>query len=167
MATSNSTDAARLRLVLGWDIQSVATAPGVDLGRDVKFGLSASGRDLQVVAGAENLGQQLTTALTTSLGADPFDTRFGFDGLRALVEELTPLMQRERIRVAIIQTVARDPRVRRIVDVRFDQTEGSEVLGFSAGSRDLSVRVEFETVTGASAAVNVQALEPGALVSNR
>ena len=49
-----------------------------------------------------------------------FDTGFGFDGLNALVEETNPVIARERVRVAVIQVLRRDPRVRRIVDLQLD-----------------------------------------------
>jgi hypothetical protein len=136
----------RRRRLLGWSFACtpIARAVGRDpLGRDLALAPGAHGRDLAVVSGAENLGQALQVALTTRLGDDPFDTGFGFDGLGALVEETSPLIARERIRVAVIQVLRRDPRVRGIVDLQVDQPAGDAAL-----SRTLDVRVVFETVLG-------------------
>src|SRR5215469_1806235 len=88
--------------------------PGADLGRDVVFKDSGNGIDLALIKGFDNLTQSLSVALTTRLGDDIFNTAFGFDGLNAIAEETSPVMQRERIRVSVIVVLRRDPRVRRI-----------------------------------------------------
>jgi phage baseplate assembly protein W len=121
--------------------------PGADLGRDVAFVDQGNGLDLAMVKGFDNLTQSLAVALTTRLGDDVFNTTFGFDGLNAIAEETNPVMQRERIRISVIVVLKKDPRVRRIVDValvdgRLDQP--------TPGSRDLSVVVAFEAVSGDS-----------------
>src|SRR5687768_4441507 len=74
-----------------------------DLGRDLRLAAGPNGRDLARVRGLDNLAQSLAIALTTLLGSDLFNTEFGFDGLNALVEETSPLLTRERVRVAVIQ----------------------------------------------------------------
>ena len=102
------------------------------------------GRDLEFVSGLENLSQDLTVALTTPLGDDVFNTAFGFDGLNALAEETTPILIRERVRVAVIKLLNRDPRVRRILDVEL----GAASLSATIVARTLKVEVAFETVTG-------------------
>jgi hypothetical protein len=133
-------------------------APGESIGRDLVLEAGTIGKRLRCSEGAANLGQQLASALTTRLGDSVFDTGYGFDGLRALAEETSPLLQRGRIRVAIIQVLTRDPRVRRIIDVRLDQGDGNSVLSSDTGARDLSVRVEFEAVTGETSAVTIDGL---------
>ena len=80
-----------------------------DLGVDLA--LEADGSDLLLVEGGDALAQDLEVALTTGLGADPFDQSFGFDGIPALAEETDPILQRERIRIAIVRVLQRDPRI--------------------------------------------------------
>jgi phage baseplate assembly protein W len=147
-------DTATQRLVrvklLGWGVAASQIFPGLDVGRDVTF----SGGDLAVVSGMDNLGQDLTVALTTALGADPFNVNFGFDGVNALVEEQSAMIARERIRVSIIKLLNSDPRVRRILDVklldgRLDPLSSDLGTGQDTATlRVLDVRVAFETVTG-------------------
>lgn len=133
------------RSLLGWGLAAEELAPGVDLGRDILFEHDAEGRlDLAVVSGMDNLEQALVVAFTTLLGSDIFNVEFGFDGLNALVEETSPIMMRERIRVAAIQVLRKDPRVRRIIDVKL---AGGQLDSPAPGGRELDVRVEFETVS--------------------
>jgi len=122
-----------------------------ELGRDLRLVVGAHGRDLARVRGLDNLAQSLAIALTTLLGSDLFNTEFGFDGLNALVEETSPLLTRERVRVSIIQVLRRDPRVRQIVDVKLEDGR------LNAGGA-LGVRVAFETVTADQAAVTLGSL---------
>ena len=134
----------RTRL-LGRSVKCEETMPGVDLGRDLVLVTGPDGRDLARVEGIDNLGQALSIAITTRLGDDLFNTQFGFDGLRALAEETDPVLVRERVRVAVIQVLRKDPRVRRILDVKLDDGQLDRP---AAGSRVLNVRVDFETVSG-------------------
>jgi hypothetical protein len=128
--------------------------PQGDIGRDLSFSVGAGGaRDLAFVSGIDCLTQDLSVALTTLLGSDLFNTTFGFDGVRALAEESRALLIRERVRVAVIQTLNRDVRVRRIVDVKLDDERLDRPV--AAGSRTLQVRVVFEAVTGESFAVEL------------
>lgn len=145
------------RRVLGWGLRCDEIMPGVDLGRDLVLGTGPNGRDLQRVAALDNLGQGLAIALTTLLGSDIFNTDFGFDGLNALVEETNPVMARERVRVAVIQVLRKDPRIRRIVDVKL---EDGRLEAPIAGSRELDVRVVFETVSGDQATVDLGRVIP-------
>lgn len=144
--------------VFGWDLASPRTTPD-DLGRDLALTRGPSGLDLARIDGVDNLEQQLAMALTTGLGHDVLATEYGFDGLRALVEETVPLIQRERVRIGVIRVVARDPRVRRILDVEL----GGDARGVLApprpGDRVLAVRVVFETITGEQRAVAVGTTE--------
>ena len=145
------------RRVLGWGLRCDEIMPGVDLGRDLVLGTGTNGRDLERVAALDNLGQGLAIALTTLLGSDIFNTDFGFDGLNALVEETNPIMARERVRVAVIQVLRKDPRIRRIVDVKL---EDGRLEAPIAGSRELDVRVVFETVSGDQATVDLGRIIP-------
>lgn len=125
---------------------------GGDLGRDVAFVDGPNGRDLAMVTGFDNLTQSLAVALTTRLGDDIFNVTYGFDGLNALAEEISPVMQRERIRASVVAMIRRDPRVRRIVDVQF--VDG-RLTDPSPGSRVMEVRVAFEAVSGDQVAIDL------------
>jgi phage baseplate assembly protein W len=115
-----------------------------DLGRDLT--LTPDGKDLALVDGVPNLAQALSVAVLTPLGGDVFETDFGFDGLNALVDETTPLLQRERVRVAIVTLLRKDPRVGTIVDVKL--VDGRLEQPTTGAARQLDVRVVFETITG-------------------
>ena len=143
------------RRVLGWGALAAEVFPGADLGRDLVLARNAAGRlDLALVEGMDNLAQSLTVALTTRLGDDVFNVDFGFDGLNALVEETNPILVRERVRIAVIRTLKRDPRVGRIVDVKLAGEGQLEPLP-AAGARTLNVRVVFETLTGETLTVDL------------
>ncbi len=120
-----------------------------DWGRDVVLAKRGGTGPLDLVFAeeADNLAQSLQVALTTALGTDPFNTAYGFDGLRAIAEETNPLLVRERVRIAVIQTLRRDPRVRSITDLHFDD---------EAPPRTLSVRVTFELVSGEQTTVDLE-----------
>lgn len=129
------------RRLLGRGLELVRVG---ELGRDLT--LTPDGKDLALVDGVANLAQALAVAVLTPLGGDAFDTEFGFDGLNALVDEVTPLLQRERVRVSIVTLLRKDPRVASIVDVKLID---HRLEAPSAGAaRELDVRVVFETVTG-------------------
>jgi phage baseplate assembly protein W len=129
------------RRLLGRGLQLVAVG---DLGRDVT--LTADGTDLAMVDGIANLGQALSVAVLTPLGRDVFNTEFGFDGLNALVDESSPVLQRERVRVSMIQLLQKDARVARITDVRLvDDRLDAPTTGTA---RQLDVRVVFEATSG-------------------
>ena len=117
-----------------------------DGSRDLSVTLTPLGTlDLALVAGIDNLGQALAVAITTPLGGDVFNQQFGFDGLNALADPSTPVVQRERVRVAIVNLLRRDSRVARVVDVRLlDARLDSPSTG---AARQLDVRVVFETVS--------------------
>ena len=133
-----------------------AASGGVNLGRDLTF--DATGRDLAQVEGVDNLAQALAIALTTPLGGDVFNVDFGFDGLNAMTVESSPILVQERIRIAVISVLQKDPRVGRIVDVRLDD---GRLTSPGAGNRVLNVRVVFETVTGETATVDLGELIRG------
>ena len=160
------------RRVLGWSFASEAIEPGQDIGRDLRLVGGPRGRDFARVDGLDALAQSLAIALTTLLGSDVFNTDFGFDGLNALVEGADPVIARERVRVAVIQVLRKEPRVRRIVDVklldgRLDPTSlptsgdtDDDPAARQARSRELHVRVAFETVSGDQATVDLGRLVP-------
>jgi phage baseplate assembly protein W len=139
--------------MLGWSPACELVAPRGELSRDLRLVSGPNGIDLARVSGMENLGQSLAIALTTRLGDDVFNVRFGFDGLNALVDEMSPILTRERIRVAVIQVLRKDPRVRRIVDVQLD--DGRLTAPTGAGRRELDVRVSFETVASDQATIQM------------
>lgn len=143
--------------LLGTGLACALIAPGLDLGRDLELVAGPNGRDLARVTGMDNLGQSLAIALTTRLGSDIFNTGFGFDGLNALAEETDPIIARERVRIAVIQVLRKDPRVRRIVDIKL---EDGRLEPIRAGSRELNVRVVFETVAGNQATVDLGRVVP-------
>jgi hypothetical protein len=154
-------DEATLQLIrtrlLGWGVAAVPMFPGEHLGHDVEF----SEGDLAVVSGMDNLSQDLTLALTTALGADPFNVGYGFDGVRALAEEQNALLARERIRISVIKLLNGDPRIRKILDVklldgRLDPlASGQDTVDPDTTRRVLNVRVAFETVTGDQSALDL------------
>jgi phage baseplate assembly protein W len=136
------------RKLLGWGFELAPVLGPADLGRD----LVLAGNDLAVVDGIENLGQALTVALTTPLTGDVFNVDFGFDGLNALAEETIPILVQERIRISVVTLLKKDPRVRRIVDVKL--VDG-RLANPGASTRELDVKVVFETVTGDTATVDL------------
>ena len=134
------------RAVLGWSLACTEILPGVDLGRDLVLEQADEGSvDFALVEGIDNLGQSLTIALTTLLGSDVFNGVYGWDGLSALVEETSPSILRERVRVSVAQVLSRDPRVRRITDVSLTGQGG--INPAPTGSRELDVQVAFEMAT--------------------
>jgi hypothetical protein len=147
-------DRALLRnSLLGWGLAAAPTLPNVDIGRDIALVDGPNGRDLARVVGMDNLVQDLTVAFTTVRGADVFNTDFGFDGLRALVEETNPILVRERVRISAIQVLRRDPRIRRVIEVNLG---GGTLERATAGAdRQLEVRIGFETVSGDQAAAEL------------
>ena len=143
------------RRLLGFGLRCDPTNGPKDLARDLV--LSPTG-DFAIVEGVDNLGQALTVALTTPLTGDVFNVDFGFDGLNALAEETVPIMVQERIRIAVITLLQKDPRVRRIVDVKL---QDGRLTNPGANARELDVRVVFETVSG-----DTQTLDLGKVAPN-
>jgi len=124
--------------------RGLALTPVGTLGRDLV--MTSDGRDLRLVDGVNNLAQSLAVAVLTPLGRDVFNVDFGFDGLNALADESSPVLQRERVRVSIVQLLRKDPRVSRVVDVRLvDHRLEAPSTG---AARQLDVKVVFEAVSG-------------------
>lgn len=152
-------DADAQRRALGWGLRCDPIFPGADLGRDIRLRSGPDGLDLDTVAGVDCLAQDLAVALTTLLGSDVLNTSFGFAGLAAMAEERVPVLVQERLRVAVVGVLARDPRVRRIVDVKFADQRLDAPL---PGSRELAVGVTFETVTDDQVAIDLGRLASSA-----
>ncbi len=152
MSDADRQSLRRTRL-LGRGLASEPVVPGfMALGRDLRLAPGPSGVDFARVEGLAALTQDLEVALTTRLGSDVFNTQFGFDGLDALADEVTPLLIRERVRIAVIAVLRRDARVAQILDVTLDG-------GFDrppAGGRTLDVRVAFRTTSGDEASLAVR-----------
>ena len=141
------------RRLLGFSLLCAPTPGALDHGRDlvlVPTGDSST-RDFALVEGMDNLGQALAVALTTPLGGDVFNIDFGFDGVNAIAEETVPIMVQERIRIAVITLLQKDPRVRRIVDVQLQDGR----LTSPANVRALDIKVVFETITGDTATLDL------------
>lgn len=123
----------------GRGMRLTSTAPD-SLGLDVVWEDGPSGRRLAFVSGGDNLGQDLRVAMLTVTGSDVFNVAFGFDGIRVLTEGIEPALTAEMLRLSVLKTVALDPRIRRVLDVRMSETE--------PGSRRWKVEVELQTVLG-------------------
>ncbi len=140
-------DTTALDRALGWGfaLEPIDPEDGAAAGLDLSF---------DIVRGQGALLQSLTLALVTLTGSDVFATGFGFAGLSALVEETDPVLRRERLRMSVIATLKAEPRIRRVVTVRFaDEVEADGTPGepFSAPpSRVMAIEAVFETVAGTS-----------------
>jgi phage baseplate assembly protein W len=149
---------------LGRGLACVATEPGEDISRDLVL-TTGPVVDLAMVDGIENLDQCLTIALTTGLGSDVFNTAFGFDGLNAMVEETNGALVRERVRVAVINVLSSDSRVRSITDLNVDPSpsaaSGLTLTEQIAAWRSLNVAVAFQAITGQQAVVTVGQVSVG------
>jgi phage baseplate assembly protein W len=141
--------ADQLQRLFGRDLTARAIVPGIDLAADIAL----DGGDLATVSGIDALDQGLKLAILTRLGDRVFDVNYGFDGLRALGDETNPILANERIRVSLIATLLRDPRVKTVTDVQFDQQVFARTLG---------VRVAFTTIAGTQAVVDLSRVVPNA-----
>lgn len=144
----SGSDAARaLRRALGWAPALLPVEPtdGAAAGLDIAL-------DGRIVEGEATLGQALTLAMVTLRGADVFNTNFGFRGLAAIAEETDAVLRRERIRLAVIEVLRDEPRVRRIAGVRFPDELGDEAAQPQAlpPPRSVAVEAAFDTVAGAA-----------------
>ena len=153
------------RRLLGFSLLCAPTQGPLDHGRDLVLAPSGDGptRDFALVEGMDNLGQALTVALTTPLTGDVFNVDFGFDGLNAHCRSRRcPIMVQERIRIAVITLLQKDPRVRRIVDVKL---QDGRLNNPGANIRELDVKVVFETVTGDTTTLDLGKVVPNGLTS--
>jgi phage baseplate assembly protein W len=143
-------DASILERQLGWSLELEPLSPidGAAGGLDLNFGQ---------VSGTDALIQSLTLALVTLLGADLFNTRFGFDGIAAIAEESDRVLRRERIRMAVLAVLKAEPRVSRIITVRFaDETgEASQIPSSVPLPRTAAIEALFETIGGEQRAISI------------
>ena len=143
--------AIRRRRLLGWGWRLAPVTPHADLGLDLVLdSVEGDSTRLAEVSAADCVVQDLTVALTTPLGSSLFNSALGFDGLNALAFETDPVMQRERIRLAVIGVLQREARIARIdaVDVSYGDR----------ASRQLRVDANFTLIDGSSAAVSTTPL---------
>lgn len=132
---------------LGTGLLLQEISPGLSHSRDLALTPGPNGLlDFAWTTGIENLGQCLSIAITTLLESDPFNTAFGFRGLSALAQEDNPVLQKERIRIGIIELLKKDRRIKRIIDVRFTQNDLQNPTQ-AKDRRLLQVIVQFETIT--------------------
>lgn len=124
---------------LGWGIRVEHTASD-SLGLDLVFDQGPNGRQLSLVSGAENLGQDLRVALLTATGTDLFNRSFGFDGLRVLTQNLDAVLAEEMLRLSLVQTLSQDARVKEVVKL--------ELTAIDKTRRSYLVDVEVLTVLG-------------------
>lgn len=126
--------------LLGRAIRLVPIEPSLGAAGGFDVDLSAGGE----VRGQAALSQALTLAMVTLRGSDIFAAGFGFAGLSALAAESDPVLRRERLRLAVIDVLRAEPRIRRIVSVRFVDESGDPRA--TPGSRRAEVLAEFETI---------------------
>ncbi|HET9141626.1 hypothetical protein [Actinophytocola sp.] len=154
-AVPGDDSAVRRRALLGVGLRADLAGPA-DTARDLVLHRGPDGVDVAVVDGVAALGQDLAVGLTTLRGSDPFNLRFGFLGLNPMVQETSPVLAREGLRSAVVELVAADPRVRRVVDLSAPSPQDDRV------SRRLDVTVSFEAVTGDPVTLDVGGLASGA-----
>jgi hypothetical protein len=147
--------AVRRRALLGVGVRADLTDPA-DTARDLVLRSTDTGVDVELVDGVDALCQDLAIGLTTLRGSDPFNLRFGFLGLTPIVEQSSPVLAREGLRSAVVEMVAADPRVRRVVDLSAPTPGGDRV------SRRLDLTVSFEAVSGDPVTLNAGGLASGA-----
>ena len=147
--------AVRRRQLLGVGPRADLIGPD-DVARDLVLASGANGVDLDIAEGIDALCQDLAVALTTLRGSDPFNLQFGFLGLSALVAQTSPVLAREGLRSVVVEAVAADPRVRRVVDLSAPTPAGDIV------SRQLDMTISFEAISGDPATLSVGGLATGA-----
>lgn len=120
------------------------------IGLDLEWRPGPNGPALGTVEGVANLAQDLRVALLTPTGTDPFDLRFGFDGLRVLTLDVPPGLVEELVRLAVMRTLAADARVREVLDVRLNPV---------GPDRRLQVDADIDTVLGETQTVTMGEVE--------
>lgn len=139
---------------LGWDLalEPIDLIDGAAGGLDLRL-------DGPVRRGADALLQSLTLALVTLRGSDTFNTGFGFAGVAALAEETDPVLRRERLRMSVIAVLQAEPRVGRVVTVRFadevdpDGTPSAPLA--TPPSRVMAIEAVFVTIAGTRQAITL------------
>lgn len=136
---SDTVDDREMRQLLGWGPATESVAGDVEMAQDI---LWADG-DLVLTAGLEALRQDLAAALVTGLGSDPLNPTFGFDGFEAIAEEPDRFLLRERLRVAVVNLLKRDPRIDRVDQVLIG---AAEIAAARAGQSRMVPATEFGVV---------------------
>lgn len=149
--------AIRRRRLLGAGLRADLVS-SADVARDISLTATTEGTDLATVSGIDNLCQCLAIGLTTLRGSDVFNQRFGFLGLTPLTQQSSPVLAREGVRSAVAEFLASDPRVRRVVDLQVGNPMSAPS---GANRRALGVRINFETVSGETAAMTSGGLASG------
>jgi hypothetical protein len=139
-STLARTPEAVAQRVFGRGLALEPVDPGARLGFDLVWSDGPKGRDLKLVAGPDNLGQDLKVALLTLTGSDLLNIRFGFDGLRVLTRPLEPGLVEEMLRLSIIKTLSLDARIKRVLSVTLTPKD--------PGERRWAVDVEAQTILG-------------------
>lgn len=116
---SDVPDEREMRQLLGWGPATASVAGDAAMAQDLVW---ADG-DLVLTAGLDTLRQDIAAALVTSLGSDPLNPTFGFDGFNAIATEPDRFLLRERLRVAIVGLLRRDPRIDRVDQVLIGTAE--------------------------------------------
>ncbi|WP_125130405.1 hypothetical protein [Microbacterium sp. 10M-3C3] len=151
--TDGDTVAASERAALGWGLGLVPVTES-GLGWDLSWDAAAGGaRRLALVEGVSNLAQDLAVALLTPLGADPFDTGFGFAGLSVLTLDVPPALAEELLRLSIQATLVADARVREVTDVALERVKADD-----PSDRRRVVRAGVRTVISRDASVSVEGM---------
>lgn len=119
MSTPDIEGGVTARALLGHGLALEPTGPG-SLGLDLVWHDGPGGSVLATVQGVDNLAQDLTVALLTPTGTDPFNVGFGFDGLRVLTLDTPPALTQELIRLAVIRTLTADSRISEVLDVTLE-----------------------------------------------
>ncbi len=126
------------RRLLGWGPVCVSVAGDVEQAQDVVM----ENGDLKLNHGLDALCQDLAAALVTALGVDPLNASFGFEGFKAMAEETDKFMLREKLRVAVVNLLRRDPRIDRIDQVLI----GAEIAAAENGATTSPVPQDYGVV---------------------
>ncbi len=148
-------DSDTLARALGW---SLALAPVDPLdGAACGLDLDLAGGEFRTVSGEAALIQSLTCAFVTLRGSDLFNGAFGFNGLAAIAEEDDATIRRERVRMAVIATLQAEPRITRVLTVRFDDELGNAPVSPTVvpRSRTVAVQAVFETLAGVQQTISL------------
>jgi hypothetical protein len=107
------------RRLIGWGPVTESIAGKVEQTQDIVW----RNGDLVIDGGLPTLEQDLAAAFVTGLGRDPLNPGFGFDGFDVISREPDRFILRERLRVAVVNLLKRDPRVDRVDQVLIGRDE--------------------------------------------
>lgn len=75
--------------------------------------------DLAMIAGKDELAQGIQVLVGTNLGADIFNTAFGFDLVNTLAAPKPFSQIRQLIRLCVVKALSQEPRIRQITAIAF------------------------------------------------